>query len=314
MPAPRHAPASRRSRFQMPTPLVALLAALLVALATAGCTGGSPLQARATDSETLQVAVPGDGWAVKVRVEMFNGPIQVRAGADGEVSATVTTTGTGATQADAEADRQQIQVTLEANPDGTVLLRAVYQPNPNSPDSRAASAAVVVPAAAALDLRTSNGAVTSADVDGAIDVRTSNGPVTLADAPAGATVRTSNATVEVAGGGLLDIESSNGRVRVFGNGATVRATTSNADLTFEGTFSDGAQGLETSNGPITVRLPAGSSFGLDAQTSNGSVTLDGFEIRTTGAAADDTLQGTVGTGGPSIVLRTSNASIVVAAE
>ena len=310
MPVARPADAPRRTRL----PIATLLVALLVALATAGCTQGSPLQARATASETLQVAVPGDGWAVQVRVEMFNGPIQVRAGAEGEVSATVTTTGTGATQADAEADRQKIQVTLEANPDGTVLLRAVYQPNPSSPENRAAGAVVAVPAAAALDLRTSNGAVTSADVTGAIDVRTSNGPVTLADAPAGASVRTSNGTVEVAGGGLLDVESSNGRIRFFGNAATVRAVTSNADVTFEGTFSDGAQGLETSNGPISVRLPAGSSFGLDAQTSNGSVTLDGFEIRTSGASDDDTLQGRVGTGGPSIVLRTSNAAIVVAAE
>ncbi len=79
-------------------------------------------------------------------------------------------------------------------------------------------------------------------------------------------------------------------------------------------LSGGAQGLETSNGPITVRLPAGSSFALDAQTSNGTVTLDGFEIRTTGVTDDDTLQGTVGTGGPAIVLRTSNAPIVIAAD
>lgn len=293
---------------------LALPVAVLLAVAVVGCGQGSPLEARATATESLDVAVPGDGWAALVRVEMFNGTIQVRAGAGGEVSATVTTTGTGATQADAEADRQKIQVTLDANPDGTVLLRAVYQPDPNSPQNRAASAVVTVPAAASLDLRTSNGAVTVADVTGAIDVRTSNGAVTLADAPAGATVRTSNGTVEIAGGGLLDVESSNGRIRIFGTSATVRAVTSNADLTFEGTFSGGAQGLETSNGPITVRLPAGSSFGLDASTSNGSVTLDGFEIRTTGAADDDTLQGTVGTGGPAIVLRTSNAPIVVAAE
>lgn len=289
-------------------------AAVLLALAVAGCGHGSPLEARATDSETLEVALPVEGWAALVRVEMFNGPIQVRAGADGEVSATVTTTGTGTTQADAEADRRKIRVTIDANPDGTVLLRAVYQPAPGSPANRAARAVVSVPAAASLDLRTSNGAVTVADVTGAIDVRTTNGSVTLADAPAGAIVRTSNGTVEIAGGGLLDIETSNGRLTIYGTAATVRAVTSNADVTFEGTLSGGAQGLETSNGPITVRIPAGSAFGLDAQTSNGSITLDGFEIRTTGAADDDTLQGTVGTGGPAIVLRTSNAPIVVAAQ
>ena len=72
-----------------------------------------------------------------VRVEMFNGPIEVRAGAAGRVSATVTTTGAGGSKAEAEADRAKIQVTLDANPDGSVLLRAVYQPNPGSPNNRA---------------------------------------------------------------------------------------------------------------------------------------------------------------------------------
>lgn len=293
---------------------LAILAALALALALAGCAAGTPLQARASSTETLSTSLPADAPEVRVRVEMFNGPIQVRAGAPGTVSATVTTTGVGATQGDAEADRRQILVTLDANPDGSVLLRAVYQPNPESPNNRAASAVVTVPAAAGLDLRTSNGAVTVADVAGAIDVRTSNGPVTLADATAGATVRTSNGAVEIAGSGLLDIETSNGRVTIYGTAATVRAVTSNGDVSFEGTFSASPQDLETSNGPIAVRLPAGSSFALDASTSNAKVTLDGFEIRTTGAASGDTLQGTVGDGGPSVTLRTSNAAIVVAAQ
>lgn len=300
----------------MPIPRRALvaLAILLLAIPLAGCAAGSPLQSRSSATQDLDVAVPADALPLRVRVEMFNGAIQVRAGDDATVSATVTTTGVGGTNSEAEADRQQIQVTLDANPDGTVLLRAVYQPNPNSPDNRSASAVVSVPARSDLDLRTSNGAVTVADVAGSIDVRTSNGGVTLADAKEGANVRTSNGSIEVAGGGLLDVETSNGRLTVYGTEATVRAVTSNADVTFEGTFSGGAQGLQTSNAPITVRLPASASFGLDASTSNSSITVDGFEIRTTGAATDDTLQGTVGSGGPSIVLRTSNAAIVVSAQ
>jgi DUF4097 and DUF4098 domain-containing protein YvlB len=213
-----------------------------------------------------------------------------------------------------DTDRARIQVTLDANPDGSVLLRAVYGPNPSSPNNRAASAVVEVPPAATLDLRTSNGAVTTAGVAGAVDARTSNGAVTLADLGAGATVRTSNGAVEIAGSGILDVETSNGRVAIEGTAATVRASTSNGDLSFEGTFSDGAQQLRTSNNPITVRLPADASFALDASTSNANVTLDGFSIRTTGAASGGALQGTVGTGGPSVILRTSNAAIVVSAE
>jgi hypothetical protein len=41
--------------------------------------------------------------------------------------------------------------------------------------------------------------------------------------------------------------------------------------------------------------------------------VKGFDVRTTGAVSEGTLQGTVGTGGPSITLRTSNKSIEVSA-
>jgi len=295
-------------------PLAILAVLLLAAAAAAGCADVSPLAMTSTGTQTLEATIPSDAPAVTVRVEMFNGPIEVQAGAPGRVSAVVTTRGAGSSNADAEADRAKIQVTLDTNPDGSVLLRAVYQPSPSSPTNRAASAVVEAPPGAALDLRTSNGAVTTTGVVGTVDARTSNGAVTLADLGAGATVRTSNGAVEVAGSGLLDVETSNGRVTIRGTGATVRASSSNGDLSFEGTFSDGAQQLETSNNPIAVRLPADASFALDARTSNARVTLDGFSITTSGAASGATLQGAVGTGGPSITLRTSNAAIVVSAQ
>jgi hypothetical protein len=40
----------------------------------------------------------------------------------------------------------------------------------------------------------------------------------------------------------------------------------------------------------------------------------GFEVRTTGAAGGATLQGTVGTDGPSITLRTSDKNVEVSAQ
>jgi phage baseplate assembly protein gpV len=298
----------------MSAPRSPLAVLLLAAAAVAGCADVSPLAMTATGTQTLEVTIPAGASPVTVRVEMFNGPIKVEAGAAGRVSAVVTTKGSGSSNAEAEADRAKIQVTLDANSDGSVLLRAVYQPNPASPNNRAASAVVEVPPGAALDLRTSNGAVTTTGVAGVVDVRTSNGAVTLADLGAGATVRTSNGAVEIAGSGTLDVETSNGKVIIQGTDATVRASTSNGDLSFEGTFSGGPQALQTSNNPITVRLPATASFSLDARTSNADVTVDGFSIRTTGAASGGTLQGTVGTGGPSITLRTSNAPIVVSAQ
>lgn len=300
-------PLSRRS-------LAAVAAVLLVASALAGCAADGPFAITASGTQELDAAVATTGSDLKVRVEMFNGPIEVRAGQAGRVAATVTTTGAGGSKADAEADRAKIRVSLDADPDGSVLLRAVYEPRPSSPNNRTAGAVVHVPPGAALDLRTSNGRMDATGIGGPIEVRTSNGAVNLAGAAAGATVRTSNNSVEIDGGALLDVETSNAAILLRGNDATVQARTSNGSIGFDGTFGDGTQSMETSNEGIFLRLPADASFGLDASTSNASVTLDGFVIRTTGAASGGTLQGTVGTGGPSITLRTSNKAIVVAAQ
>jgi hypothetical protein len=300
------------NRHRPRVPVAALEAVLLLGLSLAGCAGDGPFAITASGTQTLETQVPSDASGFTVRVEMFNGPIEVRAGAPGRVRAEVTTTGAGGSKDEAEADRAKIQVTLDANPDGSVLLRATYQPNPSSPNNRAASAVVDVPPGAALDLGTSNGNVTTTGMSGPIQVATSNGAVRLAEVAGDATVRTSNKEVEIDGRGAFDVETSNAAIVLRGDGATVRADTSNATISYEGSMSDAAQSLETSNEAIYLRLPADASFGLDAQTSGGAgVLVQGFEVRTTGASGGDTLQGTVGTGGPSITLRTSNKPIEV---
>jgi len=294
--------------------LLGVAAAALVASALGACAGDGPFAITATGTRELSADAPTSGVDLAVQVEMFNGPIEVRAGAPGRVVARVTTTGAAGSKDDAEADRLKIQVTLDASPDGSVRLKAVYQPNPTSPNNRTASAVVEVPPAAALDLRTSNGRVDVTGIGGAIEVHTSNGAVRLAGATAGALVRTSNKEVEIDGAGTLDVETSNAAILLGGTGVTVRAVTSNATIGFDGALSDEASSMRTSNENIYLFLPTGASFSLDASTSNAGITLDGFTIETTDPLGGDTLRGQVGTGGPSITLRTSNKVIEVRAR
>ncbi len=300
------------SRFQR---TLGVLAVLLVAGSTLGaCAGDGPFAIRAEGTQELARDVAASGPTHRVRVEMFNGSIEIRAGAPGRVAATVTTIGAGGSKAEAEADRAKIQVTLDADADGTIVLRAVYGPRPGSPNNRAARAVVDVPPGATLDLRTSNGGVTSTGVGGAIAVKTSNGPVNLRGAVAGATVRTSNNSVEIEGGARLDVETSNAAVILHGTDATVRVQTSNGSITFDGTLSGDEQSLETSNENIDLLLPVGASFSVDATTSNAVARVDGFAILPTGATGRDGLEGTVGEGGPTIILRTSNGPITISAR
>ena len=134
------------------------------------------------------------------------------------------------------------------------------------------------------------------DVSGGVDARTSNGPVTLA-----------------AASGAVAIETSNGPVTVGATDpVTLHVRTSNGGITFDGPLQAGDTVLETSNGPVELRLPADAAFSIDATTSNNKVSS---EFASDGATPESELRGTVGApdqaAGTRITVRTSNGPITL---
>jgi hypothetical protein len=57
--------------------------------------------------------------------------------------------------------------------------------------------------------------------------------------------------------------------------------------------------FRTSNGPVSLTLPAGTNAWLDARTSNGRIQSD-FPVTVSGAGRGTQLTGTIGTGGRSL--------------
>ena len=252
-----------------------LVGLLLSGSLVSGCfTIGRTVQAR--DTVTRSLVVPA---GTPARVETFNGGIDVSAASGPDISAEVVRTGEGLDDAEAEADRDAIDVTLELV-DGVALLRAVYTPSPDSiPSGSGAAVTLLVPAATRLELETSNGPIAVSDVSGGVEGRTSNGPVTLAGA-----------------GGAVAIETSNGPVSVGATDpVTLDVRTSNGGITFDGSLQPGDAVLETSNGPVELRLPPDAAFTIDATTSNSKATSE-FEMK--GATSDSELKGTVGRARP----------------
>ena len=285
----------------------AALVAIVAILATAACTGTvATVQASDTVEKSLQTT------ATQIDVEMFNGTIDVAAGPEGSVTATVKRTGTGASEAEALADAQKIDVTLAMEGDRAVL-RAVYTPDPSSPDRRGASARVSVPAGSVLTLRTSNGSVDVAGITGTVVADTSNAGVTSTGPLEALRVRTSNGKVVVQqGGGLLTLETSNGAIEIDAKDAVVEARTSNGKITFGGSLAAGTTRMRTSNATIDLTLPPDAAFSVDAQTSNARIVTD-FTV-TGGSASDDRLTGAAGGGGgTTIILETSNNPITISA-
>jgi hypothetical protein len=269
---------------------VAASAALIIGLqALIGC--ASITVVRATDTVERSIEVPS---GTAVRVETFNGRIEVVPGSDAEVSATVRRTGEGSDLAAAEADRDRIDVTLELV-DGTAVLEARYTPSPDSiRGGRSAEVELRLPPDSDLDLRTSNAPISARDISGAIQAWTSNGPVEVTGATGALALRTSNGPMTITASTPMSVD----------------ATSSNGPITFSGSPAAGGMRFETSNGAVELRLPADAAFTIDGATSNGEVTS---ELPLVGTVGHGRLDGRVGPDEAAddhrITIRTSNGRI-----
>lgn len=267
-----------------------LVAVVLAGAAASGCvTAVGGVQAR--DTLTLALDMPRP---IPVRVETFNGGIEVRPGTGPGVSAEVVRTGRGVDQAAAEADRDAIEVSL-VEVDGMAVLRAVYTPDPLSiPTGSGAAATLLVPPDAQLELWTSNGPITVDGMTAGLDAQTSNGPIELQGVA-----------------GTVSASTSNGPITVTTDTpVSVDLRTSNGGITFDGEFLPGEATLETSNGPVELRLPAEAAFTIDARTSASEASSE-FDLD--GTIDDQSISGAVGpspdSAAVSIEVRTSNGPV-----
>ena len=153
---------------------------------------------------------------------------------------------------------------------------------------------IKIPRNASLALRTSNGRVEVANIDGTVVARSSNGRIEYADITGPVEARTSNGKIVLSNvNGAVTASSSNGPIVVEHAGALEASH---------------AISCTTSNGPIVVKLPGNSQFDVLASTSNGGVRTD-FAVDGADSPKRKHLDGRVGTGGPRIELKTSNGSI-----
>ena len=68
--------------------------------------------------------------------------------------------------------------------------------------------------------------------------------------------------------------------------------------------------ISTGDGSVTVNLPSGFNAQLDAHTGDGSISADDFGLRPTGEDKNN-LQGTLGSGGRTLRIRSGDGSIHV---
>jgi len=165
-------------------------------------------------------------------------------------------------------------------------------------------------------LATSNGSVHLAKIRGNVDAHSSNGSIEVNDVKGDVNFRTSNGGVHADNiEGAFEAETSNGGIHAHlhnpSAGRAIRADTSNGNIDLE--VDSQLQNdviATTSNGPITVRVPAGTSASLHASTnSNGSVRCDFDVMMHAGEISKHRIEGAINGGGSKIELTTSNGNI-----
>ena len=124
--------------------------------------------------------------------------------------------------------------------------------------------------------------------------------------------------------GDLDLDS--GDLRASNITGPIRLTTRSKDVVLDGVIGDvrlkdengavevhvtkaGSMQVENRNGDIQIYLPDKAAFHLDARTRDGEVQSDFEQLQTTTSGNETSATGTIGTGGPQLVLINEHGTI-----
>ncbi|MBL0927735.1 MAG: hypothetical protein IBJ11_08800 [Phycisphaerales bacterium] len=267
------------------------LLALAATAALTGCSaGGSWGLAHFTEMRTVEAPhQPGSG----IDVATSNGKVSVERAAVSAVSIRATIRAESAERA------ERVKIVAEraggsgASGGAPLTVRAEW------PDGR----------------RPSEGVAFSIDVPDAagVSVSTSNGSIDVKGLSGRATLSTSNGAVNVwSHRGPVEAASSNGAIAIEQVPGPVKALTSNGRVAVR-LDDDGPGPVEvvTSNGRIELTVGPGFAGDVDAGTSNGTIALTPSAPGRKATLGTSARVPVGGAGGPTSILRTSNASVEV---
>jgi hypothetical protein len=126
-------------------------------------------------------------------------------------------------------------------------------------------------------------------------------------------VETTNGSVRVRGtAGALKASSTNGAVEISDAAGAVEAETTNGSIRadFRRAPADGWNRFSTTNGAVSLTLPADVSGQFEASTVNGGITTD-FPLQVSGRTGGRRLRGQLGEGKARFDVRTVNGSVKI---
>jgi hypothetical protein len=272
----------------------ALAAAALVLLA--GCSDDSPCSVcdrLYSASEPFEHALALTG---QTRVELLgiNGPVDVAGWAeDDSLRVWGTREVTSSTLADAQDHLEDLQVVVTV--EETYVLIETQQPPKSDGRTYEVTYHLLVPLAMDVAFETINGDASAGGLAGSLHAALVNGNFAAEDLT-----------------GSLRADLVNGSVALENVSGNVTATAVNGSITANlAVPAGGTCRLSNVNGSIALAIPTGTSAHVSAQTTSGTITLQGLQFTSLTTTAT-TAEGTLGEGGGAMItLRTVNGSILL---
>jgi len=130
-------------------------------------------------------------------------------------------------------------------------------------------------------------------------------------------IETTNGTIDLRGprvAGSVRLQTTNGNVKAIGLENSSSVTTTNGAVTLEvSRLGDDGVSCETTNGSITLVVPTEVNARLSARVTNGGISARVPKM-TISEESRRRLDATLGSGGPTIRLETTNGAVTVAAK
>lgn len=198
------------------------------------------------------VTVPVTGAALDIRPES-NGGVQIERGTGSSFGITACVGAGARTRGEAQAAADAVRLVIEGS--RVRVAGAGVSGGRNHIQSWSVQLIVTAPEGTSIDVETSNGPIGVAGFSGKLTARASNGPISLDEVIGSVNTRASNGPISVSGSrGEFDIETANGPI----------------DVRLSGRRWDGHLTARASNGPLTLRVPAGYQSGVEITSSNHS--------------------------------------------
>ena len=232
---------------------------------------------KVSSQETKSFAVSG---SPRVSITTFDGPITVRGWDRSEVSYTATKR--------ARDDESLKRIAIQTEQAGqTISIHAVNE----NDDNGSVVLEIQVPRSSSLHVTSGDGPLTLDGVSGDITLRSGDGPITVNNS-----------------GGQLHVNTGDGSIQINGFDGQVDARTGDGPIALDGNFN--ALSARTGDGEISLTVPAGSSFTIETNASEG-ISNEGFVVAEDVTLSPRVKRWKVGNGGRVFVLRTGDGKVLL---